>query len=85
MSTSLDVFGNLRMGAHQLGRLAAFELGHLLDRALYLLDINGLAADLDGRLEYLLDLAQLVGVACDEVDVIRHDGRGANSMMSLGQ
>ena len=75
------------VGAHQLGRLAAFELGHLLDRALNLLDIKGLAADLDGRLEYLLDLAQFVGVARDEVDVVRHDYDGGvnHSMMSLGQ
>lgn len=55
-------------GTYRVGGLAALGLGDLLDGALDLLDVDGLAVNADGRLEDGLDLAQLVGVARDEVD-----------------
>lgn len=54
-----------------VGRLAALGLGDLLDRTLDFFDIDGLALNCNGGLQYGFDLAQLVGIARDEVDYWR--------------
>ncbi len=54
--------------AYQLGCPAALVPRYLLQTALDLGQVESLALDLDGGLQDGLDLVQLVGVACDEVD-----------------
>lgn len=53
---------------HQLSRPPALVNGDLFQGALDLGQVKLLALDLDGRLQDGLDLAELVGVAGDEVD-----------------
>ena len=57
---------------HHLSSFSTLGLCDLLNRPLDFLDIDGLAADLDGGLEEELDLLELVGIAGDKVDVVGH-------------
>lgn len=46
---------------------AALGFCYFLDSSLDLLDVDGLAVDNDSGFQDFLDLAQFIGVACDEV------------------
>ena len=61
---------------NQVSGFAALGNCDFVECSLHLLDVQGAALDLDGRLEDVLDLLQLIGVACDEVDCAESRRRG---------